>query len=426
MGPLAHGYFSNNCNKFVLLVLNLFLSTINEILSLIVIASQAIITGCFSLLSQSGSLGFCAPLSVYHTSQKIIGQIYVPTINWTLMILTLFVTIYFQSSSRLTNAYGLTVCSVSVITTILFLMIIKIIWKKSMFYVGLFGLFLVIDLLFWSANAMKFIDGAWIAILIALIFFVIAYSWFYGENKLKIYMRIQSTTDQLNNLQKRFGLTDQRQQSILFVRNQLFDIENQFEIEEDLIDEQQQSSTKTHFHLINQLPIESISNSIENSLILTPGIACFLTRQSRNTPHIFENYIRLTHSLPQLILFLRIQYARIPFVEKDKRLFIKLYGNIYHITATFGYAQTKNQSIFNDILLLAKQLYHLPIPENESQITFYLPNQIIKISRKGYQSYLKRWPLYLYSFQKKLIHNQYVNININSKNIIYIGIIAEL
>ncbi len=75
------------------------------------------------------------------------------------MFLTLFVTVYFRSSSRLTNAYGLTVCSVSVITTILFLMVIRSVWKKSYIYVILFGLFLIIDCLFWSANAMKFIDG---------------------------------------------------------------------------------------------------------------------------------------------------------------------------------------------------------------------------------------------------------------------------
>jgi KUP system potassium uptake protein len=75
------------------------------------------------------------------------------------MFLTLFVTIYFKSSSRLTNAYGLTVCSVSVITTILFMMVIKSVWKKSLFFVILFGLFLIIDCLFWSANAIKFIDG---------------------------------------------------------------------------------------------------------------------------------------------------------------------------------------------------------------------------------------------------------------------------
>jgi KUP system potassium uptake protein len=75
------------------------------------------------------------------------------------MILTLFVTIYFQSSSRLTNAYGLTVCSVSVITTVLFLIVIKSVWKRSIIFVILFGLFLIIDCLFWAANALKFIEG---------------------------------------------------------------------------------------------------------------------------------------------------------------------------------------------------------------------------------------------------------------------------
>ena len=75
------------------------------------------------------------------------------------MCLTLIVTIYFQSSSRLTNAYGLTVCSVSVITTVLFMMLIKTVWNKSVIHVILFGLFLLIDCLFWSANALKFIEG---------------------------------------------------------------------------------------------------------------------------------------------------------------------------------------------------------------------------------------------------------------------------
>jgi len=75
------------------------------------------------------------------------------------MILTLFVTVYFQSSSRLTDAYGLTVCSVSVITTILFLMVIRSVWKKHIIYVLIFSLFLILDCLFWSANAVKFIEG---------------------------------------------------------------------------------------------------------------------------------------------------------------------------------------------------------------------------------------------------------------------------
>jgi K+ transporter len=143
-------------------------------------------------------------------------------------------TIYFKSSSRLTNAYGLTVCSDSVITTILYLTVLRSVWKKHFIFIILFSLFLLIDLLFWSANAMKFVDGAWIAILISLIFFLIGFSWYYGEIKLKDYLRLQSMKAKLNDLPMRFGLKSQRQKSIFVVNNPHFDIQSKlhFQIKE--------------------------------------------------------------------------------------------------------------------------------------------------------------------------------------------------
>jgi K+ transporter len=126
-----------------------------------------------------------------------------------------------------------------------------------------------------------------------------------------------------------------------------------------------------------------------------------------------------------MIIFLRVQYARIPFVEKEKRLLIKLYGDIYHISATFGYGETKKKSVYSDILLLAKELYQLPIPSNINQFTFFIPNQIIIIPTKGWKSWINRWPLYLYSIQKSLVPRE-SNIKFNPKNTIQIGIIAEL
>jgi K+ transporter len=142
------------------------------------------------------------------------------------MCLTIFMTVYFKSSSRLTNAYGLTVCSDSVITTLLYICVLRSVWKKNLIFVMLFSLFLIIDLLFWSANAVKFIDGAWIAILISLIFFFIGFSWHYGETRLKSYLRIQTTTAALNDLPMRFGLKKQRQKSIFVVNNPHFDIQS--------------------------------------------------------------------------------------------------------------------------------------------------------------------------------------------------------
>jgi K+ transporter len=127
-----------------------------------------------------------------------------------------------------------------------------------------------------------------------------------------------------------------------------------------------------------------------------------------------------------MIIFLRIQYARVPFVDREKRLLIKLYGDIYHISATFGYAETEKKSVYDDILLLAKELYQLPIPSTEKKITFFIPNQIIVISKKGWKSWITRWPLYLYSIQKSLVPRESINIRINTKNTIQIGILAEL
>jgi K+ transporter len=127
-----------------------------------------------------------------------------------------------------------------------------------------------------------------------------------------------------------------------------------------------------------------------------------------------------------MVIFLRIQYARIPFVDREKRLLIKLYGDIYHISATFGYAETEIKSVYDDILLLAKELYNISIPENEKKITFFLPNQTIMISKKGWKSWISRWPLYLYSIQKRLIVGESINIRMNPKNTIRIGILAEL
>jgi K+ transporter len=177
---------------------------------------------------------------------------------------------------------------------------------------------------------------------------------------------------------------------------------------------------------LNSNEIELGNLSDETAVSVTPCIGCFITHNRRSTPHVFENYLRLLHSIPKLTIFLRIKYARIPFVQKEKRLLIKLYGNIYHISATFGYAETEKTSVYNDILLLAKQLYQIPIPINENQITFFISNQTIIINKKGFFSWINRWPLYIYSIEKSLISSENVNIRMNTKNTIQIGIIAEI
>jgi len=203
--------------------------------------------------------------------------------------------------------------------------------------------------------------------------------------------------------------------------------------EED--DEQETIPISNCFTVLTNISLSSEQNSNEiqletNSGIrpisVTPCVSCFLTHNRRYTPHVFENYIRLVHSIPKLIIFLRIQYARIPFIKKEKRLLIKLYGHIYHISATFGYAETKNKSVYNDILLLAKELYQIPIPNYENEITFFISNQTIQISNKGFYSWINRWPLYIYSIEKSLVNTEDIYIQINTRNTIQIGIIIQI
>ncbi len=269
------------------------------------------------------------------------------------------------------------------------------------------------------------LKGAWIALLIAIIFFVIGFSWYYGQRRLKVYMRVQLATAALNELPMRFGLTSERQQSIHLTNNQRFENEN------DISDsDNDEDSPTNHFNLLTNV---SLSNRVELnnaedeiSISVTPGVACFLTNNSRKTPHAFESYIRLLRSVPQMIIFLHIQYARVPFIHREKRLFIKLYGGIYYISAIFGYAETEKKFVYSDILLLAKELYELPIPSIETKITFFIPNQTILVSTKGWRSWITRWPLYLYSIQKRLIPRESINIKMNPRNTIQIGILAEL
>ena len=168
-------------------------------------------------------------------------------------------------------------------------------------------------------------------------------------------------------------------------------------------------------------------SSERGSLSVTPCVGCFLTSETHSIPRVFENSMRLLRSVPRLIIFLRVKYSRTPFIPAEKRLHIKLYDEIYHITATFGYADKKNKSLYNDILLLAKELYQIPLGDEENQITFFLSNQTIDIERKNLFSTCLRLPLYLYSFQKSLVNPQSTNaLQINAKNTILIGTFLRL
>ena len=156
-----------------------------------IIASQALITGVFSLTQQAIQLGYMPRLTVTHTSEKHIGQIYVPAANWTLMIATIGLVAGFGSSSNLASAYGVAVTATMLISTILFYYVARDLWKWNKIALNvLISFFAVIDLSFFAASMSKLFHGAWFPLVIGLAVFTLMLTWKQGRSLL-----LQQLTD---------------------------------------------------------------------------------------------------------------------------------------------------------------------------------------------------------------------------------------
>jgi len=148
-----------------------------------IIASQAVITGAFSLTRQAIQLGYLPRLRVSHTSASHIGQIYIAPVNWLLMICTIGLVAGFQSSSKLAAAYGVAVTSTMLITTTLFFVVARRRWGWSQLIAGaLAGLFFLVDIPFFGANISKILHGAWFPLVIGAAFFTLMLTWEKGRH----------------------------------------------------------------------------------------------------------------------------------------------------------------------------------------------------------------------------------------------------
>jgi K+ transporter len=400
------------------------------------IASQAVITGSFSLVSQAVAMGFCVPFTVIHTSRSIISHIYVPAANYFLLALTLAVTVGFQTSDRITDAYGVTVCSVMVLTTILFMMVMRWSWLKPIWLVILFGIFLIIDLYTFAAiYSTKIASGGWVAIIIAFSLFIFSFSWYYGNIRLRYYLSNQSKTHLLQDLSTRLGFQSFDQISNDIVHDQLNESSSDDDDDDDEKKKKKKKRKETNAHEETSISIvedyhesvreEEKENLIVRSTVITPGVGCFLTTTRKYTPYVFENFLCCMHANQKILIFLKIDYARMPYIHDDQRLIIRLFSkNVYHITSIFGYAETNIDLI--SIIHLAQRLYDVPIEKNETNITFFLPNETIHVNTKGWKSWLRRWPLYIYSLLKTLYPGMPLNFKSVPENTIQVGILADL
>jgi KUP system potassium uptake protein len=147
-----------------------------------VIASQAVISGVFSLAKQSVQLGLWPRVEIRHTSTKKAGQVYVPFMNWLMLIGTIVLVLGFHESTRLAGAYGIAVSATMLITSVLIIFVARYVWSiPYIFLIPIALVFLMMDVLFFISNAAKIMTGGWVVLLISTIIFILIKTWIDGR-----------------------------------------------------------------------------------------------------------------------------------------------------------------------------------------------------------------------------------------------------
>jgi KUP system potassium uptake protein len=251
-----------------------------------VIASQAVITGAFSLASQAVQLGYLPRLRVVHTSASTYGQVYMPWINGMLMVAVLILVFAFRSSASLAYAYGMAVTGTITITTILYLYIARMRWRAPLWLIVIGGsALLCVDLLFLAANLTKLVHGAWLPLLIAVTTFIIMTTWQRG--------------------------------SVIVTRKR-------------------EAAEGPLQGFVDQL-------SRRRGLLRAPGTAVFLSRGNKTVPLALRANVRHNHVLHDHVVIVTIDTLSIPRVADSERIEIDPLGDahdgIIHVTARFGYME---------------------------------------------------------------------------------------
>jgi KUP system potassium uptake protein len=253
-----------------------------------VIASQAVITGAYSVASQAARLGYLPRLRITHTSESTIGQIYVPLINWLLLASVLTLIFAFRTSTALAFAFGMAVTGTITITTLLLFYVARTRWGTPMWLVALGATALLsVDLLFVAANLTKLVHGAWLPLLIGLTAFTVMTTWQRGRKVV--------TAERAR-----------REGSLREFVDELY--------------------------------------SGETPVLQVPGTAVFLNRHRQTTPLAMRANVERNHVRHDQVVILSIETEPVPRVQADERIVIDDLGysddGIIHVTARYGYMET--------------------------------------------------------------------------------------
>ena len=174
-------------NPFFLMVPEPFTFTLVLLATMAtVIASQAVISGAYSMTSQAILLGFIPRMKIFYTSENEVGQIYMPTINWMLLAIVIAVVVGFKESTNLAAAYGIAVTTTMVITTFMAAIVMRVVWKwHPIIVAAIISLFMFVDTAFLAANALKILDGGWFPLALGFFCFALLMTWYKGRMLLR-------------------------------------------------------------------------------------------------------------------------------------------------------------------------------------------------------------------------------------------------
>ncbi len=248
-----------------------------------IIASQAMISGVYSLTQQAIQIGYCPRLQTVHTSGETKGQIYLPWVNTVMMIGCLGLAVAFKESSRLAAAYGIAVTGTMGITTLLYYYVARYNWDWPLWKVlVLVGVFLFFDLAYFGSNMLKFVDGGWFTVSVAGLLALIMITWRDGRAALA----------------KQFEYT--------------------------------------------RAPIDVLLRDIATyKLIRTPGTGAFLSVSPTGVPVVLLHHLKHNDALPERVILLSIVTKDAPYVPREERLEMEDLGQGFHrILASYGFMQT--------------------------------------------------------------------------------------
>jgi KUP system potassium uptake protein len=284
-----------------------------------IIASQALISGAFSLTRQAIQLGYAPRLDVEHTSSSEMGQVYVPQVNWALATCTILIVLGFRTSGALASAYGVAVTMTMVITALLLFVVMRERWGwKLPLAVSVTALFLIVDGAFLGANLLKVIDGGWLPIVVAAVGFTLMTTWKTGRRL--VAERLTARAFPLEDFMK----------------------------------------------AITEAPPTRVS-----------GTAVFMTAAPRGTPPALAHNLRYNKILHEYVIILTVRTAPTPHVDETDRVTVQSLGaGIYNVGVQYGFMEDPNVPA---ALAIARTMgLHM----KEDDITYFLGRETIIVTRK--------------------------------------------